>query len=359
MHYSTTLCAVFLSVQSTIGSGYLAHRNDIVRRYCEPATPDVSQTDIIAVACNQVETIGFAECSNELTYSMSQSAAKICARYRSLYNGCLVVNNGSETACSDAELGYSMCFNYTMQAYAYCGCYYNDPTNLTNCANAELQNSASSSTFSPPPSVPAPALPISTVSHIAPISIYPTVPTNPTPNTQQPPLAHPGPPHALISTLTPTSLMTIPSPAVPFSTHSTAYTTTLYTACPDTTSTFSTTITTTVDAPDIAAPSRMPDIKASLITQSLSYTGTTTGLSLTTSRMGTAEAVDRVYVDPAPTVSACLAANSAAAPMGTVPATEARASPAETGIAVSGAGGEGGVCVGRLRKRTRVLVVGG
>ena len=74
--------------------------------------------------------------------------------------------------------------------------------------------------------------------------------------------------------------------------------------------------------------------------------------------MGTEEAVKTVYVDAAPTVPPYIAPAPLAVPE---QATEARASPAETGIAGSGAGGEGGVCVGRLRKRTRtrVLVVGG
>jgi hypothetical protein len=105
MQYSTTLCALLISLQPTVGAGYLPHRNDIVRRYCEPATPDVNQTDvssyekimlyspilidilqIIAVACNQVETIGFTECSNELYVSYSTRILPVFSLLRILQN---------------------------------------------------------------------------------------------------------------------------------------------------------------------------------------------------------------------------------------------------------------------------------
>ena len=59
--------------------------------------------------------------------------------YYTQYNDCLVLNKYNETSCSDTRTGYVNCANYTLQAYAYCGCYYALPDQLYTCANVQLQ----------------------------------------------------------------------------------------------------------------------------------------------------------------------------------------------------------------------------
>ncbi|KAL2051519.1 hypothetical protein ABVK25_008181 [Lepraria finkii] len=76
-----------------------------------------------------------------------------------------------------------------MQAYAYCGCYYNDPANLTSCANGELQSKAASSqTLVPGSTLLAPASASSTVPPVPPTSIYPAETANAITNAPPPPL---------------------------------------------------------------------------------------------------------------------------------------------------------------------------
>ena len=47
------------------------------------------------------------------TASMQNSAVNTCDHYYELYNDCLVLNNWSIPACSDAKLGYLDCTSYT------------------------------------------------------------------------------------------------------------------------------------------------------------------------------------------------------------------------------------------------------
>ena len=255
-----------------------------------------------------------------------------------------------------------------MQAYAYCGCYYNDPANLTSCANGELQSKAASSqTLVPVSTLPTPASASSTVPPIPPISIYPVESANAITNALPPPT---GPPlsagsRAVVSTISTTSLAIISGPAAVYlSTYTCVYVTTFYYCgdlpCPTSTSTFSTTVTTIVDAPGVAAPSKVdaPKIEKSLITEDLTYTTTLTGSDFTMAGTGTSETVDTVYIDPAP-IDPAHAAPDPAQPEVSERTTEARRSPAETAAAGDGAGGKGGVCLGKLRKRTSVLIVEG
>ncbi|KAL9633647.1 MAG: hypothetical protein Q9204_003308 [Flavoplaca sp. TL-2023a] len=88
------------------------------------------------------------------TVQYAQTSAKdTCSRYYTIYNACLISNGYSETACADARIGYVYCSNYTLQAYAYCGCYFAEPDQIFNCANVELQiNAVRDRDFDPAPS---------------------------------------------------------------------------------------------------------------------------------------------------------------------------------------------------------------
>ncbi|KAL8701746.1 MAG: hypothetical protein Q9201_004749 [Fulgogasparrea decipioides] len=141
------LCTLLLASQSTIAQQFIP-RGDIEQRNggkiqkrltCEPATPDVREEAVFTDACNENPQNDFNECFNSLITYAQDSALSTCARYYTIYNDCLVANNYSETACTDSRVGYVYCSNYTVQAYAYCGCWFALPDQLYNCANVELQ----------------------------------------------------------------------------------------------------------------------------------------------------------------------------------------------------------------------------
>ncbi|KAI4136977.1 MAG: hypothetical protein LQ341_005343 [Variospora aurantia] len=141
------ICSLLLASQITVASQF-SPRGDIEQRYgtnlerritCQPATPDVNEDAVFTDACNENPQNNFNDCFNSLVLYAQDSALSTCGRFYALYNNCLVNNNYSETACADARTGYVYCSNYTIQAYAYCGCYFALPTQLYNCANVELE----------------------------------------------------------------------------------------------------------------------------------------------------------------------------------------------------------------------------
>ncbi|KAL8982415.1 MAG: hypothetical protein Q9177_005280, partial [Variospora cf. flavescens] len=141
------ICSLLLASQITIASQF-SPRGDIEQRYgtnlerritCQPATPDVNEDAVFTDACNENPQNNFNDCFNSLVLYAQDSALSTCGRFYALYNNCLVNNNYSETTCADARTGYVYCSNYTIQAYAYCGCYFALPTQLYNCANVELE----------------------------------------------------------------------------------------------------------------------------------------------------------------------------------------------------------------------------
>lgn len=152
----------------------------------------------------------------------------------------------------------------------------------------------------------APASASSTVPPVPPTSIYPAETANAITNAPPPP---PGPllsagTRDVVSTISTTSVATISGPAAVYlSTYTSVHITTIYhrgdLPCPTSTSIFSTTITTTIDAPGVAAPSKVDatNIEQSLITEDLTYTTTITGSDFTTAGTGTSETVDTVYIE--------------------------------------------------------------
>lgn len=158
----STLCALLLLSQPVAGTGFVprdfASDEAIARRVCEPAAPDVSESSIIANVCNETLANDSPTCSNQMTVHMQQSAANTCGQYFDLFNGCLMANNNDHTACSDSLLGYQDCNNYTVQAYAYCGCYYTLPASLAECANEQLQPQAQYTAMVSPTNAPVTAI---------------------------------------------------------------------------------------------------------------------------------------------------------------------------------------------------------
>ncbi|KAI4129338.1 MAG: hypothetical protein LQ338_002283 [Usnochroma carphineum] len=155
------LCSLLLASHLTIAQQFTP-RGDLEQRYgtrlqrriaCEPATPDVSEDAVFTDACNENPQNSFSDCFNTLVLYAQDSATETCAHFYTLYNDCLVANNYSETACADSRSGYVYCSNYTIQAYAYCGCYFALPDQLYSCASVELQvNAGHSFTASAPTS---------------------------------------------------------------------------------------------------------------------------------------------------------------------------------------------------------------
>ncbi|KAL8916217.1 MAG: hypothetical protein Q9172_006397, partial [Xanthocarpia lactea] len=157
------LCALLLASESVVAQQFTP-RGDIGYRYgtqlerrqsytCQPATPDVSEEAVFRDACNENPQNSLTVCFNTLVRYAQISATDTCSRYYTLYNNCLVLNDYSETVCADARAGYVYCSNYTLQAYAYCGCYFVEPDQIFNCANVELQiNGGSGKMFGPAPS---------------------------------------------------------------------------------------------------------------------------------------------------------------------------------------------------------------
>ncbi|KAL8807148.1 MAG: hypothetical protein Q9200_004781, partial [Gallowayella weberi] len=142
------LCALLLASQATFAQQFVP-RGDIEYRdgtkihrregyTCQPASPGVSQEAVFRDACNQNPGSDYNTCFNTLVQYAQNSAASICARYYTIYNDCLVTHDYSETTCNDSRIGYVYCSNYTIQAYAYCGCYFAEPFQIYNCANVEL-----------------------------------------------------------------------------------------------------------------------------------------------------------------------------------------------------------------------------
>lgn len=157
------LYTLLLSPQPIAGTAFvprdIAAGEAIARRACEPAAPDVSQSSIISDVCNQTLASDFSTCSDQMTVNMQQSATNTCGQYFGLFADCLMANDGDHTACSDSFFGYQDCNNYTMQAYAYCGCYYTLPASLADCADQQLQPQPQGTAIVPTTSVPVAAIP--------------------------------------------------------------------------------------------------------------------------------------------------------------------------------------------------------
>ncbi|KAI4089684.1 MAG: hypothetical protein LQ344_005255 [Seirophora lacunosa] len=141
------ICSLLLASQITTASQF-SPRGDLEKRYgtnlqrrinCLPATPDVNEDAVFTTACNENPQNNFNDCFNRLVLYAQDTALSTCGRFYALYNNCLINNNYSESACVDDRAGYVYCSNYTVQAYAYCGCYFALPTQLYNCANVELE----------------------------------------------------------------------------------------------------------------------------------------------------------------------------------------------------------------------------
>ncbi|KAL9010877.1 MAG: hypothetical protein Q9173_004224, partial [Seirophora scorigena] len=141
------ICSLLLASQITTASQF-SPRGDIEKRYrtnlqrrinCLPATPEVNEDAVFTTACNENPQNNFNDCFNTLVLYAQDTALSTCGRFYALYNNCLMNNNYSESACADDRAGYVYCSNYTVQAYAYCGCYFALPTQLYNCANVELE----------------------------------------------------------------------------------------------------------------------------------------------------------------------------------------------------------------------------
>ncbi|CAF9918869.1 MAG: hypothetical protein ALECFALPRED_000869 [Alectoria fallacina] len=158
-----SLCALLLSSQPIVGTGFVprdvAAGETIERRLCDPAAPDVSESSIVADFCNQTLTNDSPTCSDQVTVHIQQSATNTCGQYFGLFTDCLMANDGDHTACSDSLFGYQNCNNYTMQAYAYCGCYYTLPASLADCANEQLQPQPPDIAMVPTTSAPVTAIP--------------------------------------------------------------------------------------------------------------------------------------------------------------------------------------------------------
>ncbi|KAM0797412.1 hypothetical protein BDR22DRAFT_824261 [Usnea florida] len=146
IYCTNVVCALFSISQPTVGKAFTPRNSAasaaVARRVCVPATPDVSKSSnqIIADICNQAPANESLVCSDQLTKYIQQSVTETCGQYFRLFADCLVSNDVNPAACSDSLYGYQDCSNYTMQAYAYCGCYYTVPSSLADCANEQLQS---------------------------------------------------------------------------------------------------------------------------------------------------------------------------------------------------------------------------
>ncbi|MCJ1270676.1 hypothetical protein MMC22_010573 [Lobaria immixta] len=127
------------------------------RQFCAPPTPNVDQekvfplplperkwliptvSKLFADICNTNRQNEFWNCNAQLATYASDSANTHCSGAWAVYNSCLVARNYNDQLCLDEKLGSSNCYDYTLQTYAFCFCYYQLPDDLHLCANLVLE----------------------------------------------------------------------------------------------------------------------------------------------------------------------------------------------------------------------------
>lgn len=109
------------------------------RQLCAPPTPNVDQEKLFADICNTNRQNEFWNCNAQLATYARDTANTHCSGAWAVYNSCLVARNYNDQLCLDEKLGSSNCYDYTLQTYAFCFCYYQLPDDLHLCANLVLE----------------------------------------------------------------------------------------------------------------------------------------------------------------------------------------------------------------------------
>ncbi|MCJ1466921.1 hypothetical protein MMC07_005543 [Pseudocyphellaria aurata] len=106
---------------------------------CPLPDPNVDRNKLFTQICNSNRQNEFWTCFNDLAQDSQDSANNYCGHEYAIYNDCLILNGYHTDLCPKDKNNYLTCSDVTLQAYAFCFCYYELPNDVANCANIILE----------------------------------------------------------------------------------------------------------------------------------------------------------------------------------------------------------------------------